>query len=68
MKPVSKEWLLPVLKESYPSLMPGYERLYRGIYAPDEYTMKILNLVENACQMHSLPLAGPMMEIKSAKG
>ncbi|SVE10667.1 uncharacterized protein METZ01_LOCUS463521 [marine metagenome] len=48
--------------------MPGYERLYRETYAPDEYTMKTLNLVKNAFQMHSLPLAGPMMGIKSAKG
>jgi len=47
--------------------MPGYERLYRGTYAPYEYTMKILNLVENACQRHNLPLAGAMMEIKSAR-
>ena len=47
--------------------MPGYERLYRGTYAPYEYTMKILNLVENACQRHNLPLAGAIMEIKSVR-
>jgi len=42
LKPGSKEWFMPALREAYPYLMPRYEKYYRGPYAPKEYTQQVL--------------------------
>jgi DNA repair photolyase len=42
LKPGSKEWFMPALREAYPHLMPRYEKYYRGAYAPKEYTQQVL--------------------------
>ena len=47
LKPGSKEWFMPMLREAYPRLAPGYASLYQGTYAPREYTKKVLNLVDD---------------------
>lgn len=41
LKPGTKEWFMPFLRESYPHLLPQYERFYRGAYAPRNYTQEV---------------------------
>lgn len=48
LKPGSKEWFMPMLREAYPHLAPGYARLYRKTYAPREYSSRVLDLVKEA--------------------
>ena len=48
LKPGSKEWFMPMLREAYPHLTAGYNRLYRKTYAPAEYTKGVLNTVDRA--------------------
>jgi len=45
LKPGSKEWFMPALREAYPHLTPRYERYYRGPYAPKDYTRQVLTKV-----------------------
>ena len=42
LKPGSKEWFMPALREAYPHLTARYEKYYRGAYAPKEYTEQVL--------------------------
>jgi len=42
LKPGSKEWFMPALREAYPHLTARYEKYYRGSYAPKEYTQQVL--------------------------
>ena len=42
LKPGSKEWFMPALREAYPHLTARYEKYYRGAYAPKEYTQQLL--------------------------
>jgi DNA repair photolyase len=42
LKPGSKEWFMPALREAYPHLTTRYEKYYRGAYAPKEYTQQVL--------------------------
>ena len=46
LRPGSKEWFMPFIKEAYPHLDPMYARLYRGAYAPGCYTRRILLMVD----------------------
>ena len=48
LKPGSKEWFMPMLREAYPRLIPAYSALYRKTYAPKEYTERVLYMVEQA--------------------
>ncbi len=48
LKPGSKEWFMPLVREAYPYLAPGYEKLYRHTYAPAEYTKAVLKLVDDS--------------------
>ncbi len=41
LKPGTKEWFMPFLRESYPHLLPQYQRFYRGAYAPQTYTQEV---------------------------
>lgn len=42
LKPGTKEWFMPVLREAYPHLLPRYVQYYRGPYAPQYYTQEVL--------------------------
>jgi DNA repair photolyase len=42
LKPGSKEWFMPALRETYPHLTTRYEKYYRGAYAPKDYTRQVL--------------------------
>ncbi|OGO51348.1 MAG: hypothetical protein A2148_10625 [Chloroflexi bacterium RBG_16_68_14] len=46
LKPGTKEWFLPFLRETYPHLLPQYERFYRGAYAPRRYTEEVCAVVQ----------------------
>ena len=48
LKPGSKEWFMPMLRETYPHLNQAYARLYPKTYAPREYTESVLKVVEEA--------------------
>jgi DNA repair photolyase len=41
LKPGTKEWFMPFLRETYPHLLPQYERFYTGAYAPRNYTDEV---------------------------
>jgi DNA repair photolyase len=45
LKPGTKEWFMPVLREAYPHLEGKYERYYKGTYAPKDYTREVVTLV-----------------------
>ena len=46
LKPGTKEWFMPFLRETYPHLLPQYERFYKGAYAPRNYTEEVRAAVE----------------------
>ena len=48
LKPGSKEWFMPMLRETYPRLVPAYANLYRKTYAPREYTQRVMDAVDGA--------------------
>jgi DNA repair photolyase len=41
LKPGTKEWFMPFLRETYPHLLPQYQRFYRGSYAPKQYSEEV---------------------------
>ncbi len=45
LKPGTKEWFMPALREAYPHLAGKYERYYRGPYAPKDYTREVIAIV-----------------------
>ncbi|MEX0785908.1 MAG: radical SAM protein [Dehalococcoidia bacterium] len=46
LKPGTKEWFMPFLRETYPHLLPKYQRFYRGAYAPKSYTEDVSAAVQ----------------------
>ncbi len=46
LKPGTKEWFMPVLREAYPHLEGRYERYYKGPYAPKDYTREVVARVD----------------------
>jgi DNA repair photolyase len=46
LKPGTKEWFMPFLRETYPHLLPQYERFYRGAYAPRNYSDEVHGAVQ----------------------
>ena len=63
LKPGSKEWFMPLIRESYPHLAPGYQRLYRQTYGDKDYTRAALGLVDEARQRWELPAVTPPREL-----
>ena len=55
LRPGSREWFMPLIRESYPYLAPGYARLYGSEYAPRDYTNAVLGLVDDARLRWELP-------------
>lgn len=55
LRPGSREWFMPMIRESYPHLAPGYARLYRSEHAPRDYTNSVLGLVDDARLRWELP-------------
>jgi len=48
LKPGSKEWFMPMLRETYPHLAPGYAKMYAKTYAPRDYTSSVMKVVDQA--------------------
>jgi DNA repair photolyase len=46
LKPGTKKWFMPQLRDANPHLLPRYEKFYRGLYAPRYYTQEVLAKVE----------------------
>ena len=59
LKPGSKEWFMPMLREAYPHLSPAYAKLYRKTYAPQEYTAQVMKIVDDARASWGLPTMEP---------
>ncbi len=55
LRPGSREWFMPFIRESYPYLAPGYARLYGSEHAPRDYTNAVLALVDDARLRWELP-------------
>jgi DNA repair photolyase len=41
LRPGTKEWFMPFLREAYPHLAERYAKYYRGAYAPKSYTQEV---------------------------
>lgn len=54
LKPGTKEWFMPFLRETYPHLLPQYQKFYRGAYAPDAYTKEVSLAVREARERYDL--------------
>lgn len=46
LKPGTRERFMPFLRETYPHLLPRYDRFYRGPYAPRRYTNEVYAVVQ----------------------
>ena len=64
LKPGSKEWFMPMLREAYPRLVPAYEKLYRKTYAPREYAREVGQVVEEARCIWRLPAMEPARNLQ----
>ncbi|MBI2868061.1 MAG: hypothetical protein HYX97_06975 [Chloroflexi bacterium] len=54
LRPGSKEYFLPFLRENYPHLTPQYAKLYKGAYAPESYIQQVYAVVEELCDKWGL--------------
>ncbi len=69
LRPGSKEWFMPMLREAYPRLTPAYERLYRGNgYAPGGYARSVSALVDDARSRWELPKRVQARRLRSPQG
>lgn len=73
LKPGSKEWFMPMLREAYPRLIPAYATLYRKTYVPKDYTKKVLDVVDEARRTWGLntkppssTMLGPQRQLQMA--
>ena len=46
---------MPMLREAYPHLAAGYNRLYPKTYAPKDYTKGVLDTVDRVRRQWGLP-------------
>jgi len=65
LKPGTKEWFMPVLREAYPHLLDRYVKYYKGSYAPKYYTQEVLAKVAELREKWGL---NRPRERQSAKG
>ena len=69
LKPGSKEWFMPMLKEAYPHLDSGYNRLYGNrTYAPEQYTKIVLETVDRVRRQWGLPDRAKIQEKMEPRG
>lgn len=68
LKPGAKEWFMPLLKETYPHLIPGYNRLFiNNTYAPQHYTKSVMETVDRVRRQWNLPERGEVQERMAPK-
>jgi DNA repair photolyase len=69
LKPGSKEWFMPFLKEAFPHLNSGYNRLYaKKAYAPEQYTKIVLDTVDRVRRQWGLPDRAKVWENMEPRG
>ena len=69
LKPGSKEWFMPLLKEAFPHLNSGYNRLYANkAYAPEQYTKIVLDTVDRVRRQWGLPDRAKVRENMEPRG
>ena len=69
LKPGSKEWFMPMLKEAYPHLNAGYIRLYSNkTHAPQDYTKTILDTVDRVRRQWDLPDRAKVQTSRPVRG
>jgi DNA repair photolyase len=54
LKPGTKEWFMPFLREAYPHLSERYAEYYRGAYAPKTYTQDVHRTIAELRRKHGL--------------
>jgi len=54
LRPGTKEWFMPFLREAYPHLAARYARYYRGAYAPASYTGDVHREIEGLRREYGL--------------
>ena len=54
LKGGTKDHFMGFLRQEFPSLVEGYERLYRGAYAPKEYVATVRTRVNELRQRHDV--------------
>jgi len=54
LKPGTKEWFMPFLREAYPHLSERYAKYYRGAYAPKTYTQDVHRTFGNLRRKYGL--------------
>ena len=65
LKPGSKEWFMPMLKETYPHLAPGYAKMYAKTYAPRDYTSSVMKVVDQARRSVGLASMEPTKSMRA---
>jgi len=60
LRPGTKEWFMPFLREAYPHLAERYAKYYRGWYAPQSYTQQVHQQVERLRLKYGLLRAEPV--------
>ena len=71
LKPGTKEWFMPFLRETYPHLLPTYERFYQGAYAPKNYTKNVTAAVADIREQFGMtpeqrPVRDPVGQLQLA--
>jgi DNA repair photolyase len=54
LRPGTKEWFMPFLREAYPHLAERYARYYRGAYAPASYTGDVHRTIDGLRREYGL--------------
>lgn len=54
LRPGSKEWYLPGIRELHPHLPASYQRRYRGPYRAEGYTQDVLHVIEGLRRQYGL--------------
>ena len=62
LRPGSREWFMPFLREAHPHLLPQYRRLYRGAYAPERYTEEVMAKIDELRSRYGLHERGAMTQ------
>jgi DNA repair photolyase len=65
LKPGTKEWFMPFLREAYPHLSERYAKFYRGVYAPRTYSQEVHRAVDGLRRKYGLV---PQPQVEPSRG
>lgn len=54
LRPGTKEWFMPFLREAYPHLSERYAKYYKGAYAPGSYTQDVHRTIDGLRRRYDL--------------